>query len=75
MYHDKTDPMEISEHFKKSPFAQGYSDSYMLNFYDNPFTGEDDEVEWWKQYCLGFAYGQRRRAAREESWSSLFQAE
>jgi len=68
----KTDQLEISDSFRKSPFAQGYSDGYQLNYYDNLFENNDDEVEWWKEYVMGFAFAEERKAARAEAWSTLF---
>jgi len=71
MYNMETDALQISDSFRKSPFAQGYNDGYQLGLYDNPFDG-DDEVEWWKEYVMGFAFAEERKAARTEAWSNMF---
>lgn len=51
-FNGKTDRLQISDDFFMTPFAQGFHDSYQLNFWDNPF--DHSEETWWNEYTLGF---------------------
>ena len=75
-FNGKTDSLPIagdenSQAFRKTPFAQGYSDAYQLGMYDNPFVG-DDEADWNLQYCEGWEFGQRMKQEKAEKYNALW---